>query len=325
MRIIVITQGNLALIDNLLQTNNQVVGVVQAAPRKKQSKIIEHFKKPIAGIYYLLNPRPKTMIDYAKSKGIPYYYLDKEDMDRAEEWFRNLNPDIIVVSSMSHLLRKNIINIPKYGVINYHHSYLPDYRGPNPLFWMYYDYVLDPGVTVHYIDEGEDTGDIIYQGKVAIETGEPLTSCLKKSDELGYRLLRKAIEEIQHGKAPRITQPTRSNTVRARNIEPKEYRDLINWREWGVQRIWHFLRGTPRYSTQLLDCNDIIKLGYSVEIESFSRCDRIDAPLGYIVLDNDKSYIPCIDGKIHVKVNFSLIRLIKRYIFCMLGGDKFGI
>lgn len=312
MRIIVITQGNLDLIDNLLQTNNSVVGIVQAAPRKQQSKIIEHFKKSIATIYYLLKPLPKkTMIDYAKSKDIPYYYLDKGDTHRAEEWFRNLNPDIIVVSSMSHLLKKNIINIPKHGVINYHHSYLPDYRGPNPLFWMYYDYVLDPGVTVHYIDVGEDTGDIIYQGRVAIDAGEPLTSCLKKSDELGHRLLNKAIEEIQHGKAPRITQPTKSDTVRARNIEPKEYRDLIDWKEWDVQRIWHFLRGTPRYSTQLLDCNDIIKLGYSVKIESFSRCDRTDAPLGHIVSDNGESYIPCINGKICVKVKFSLIGLIK--------------
>ncbi|AAM07923.1 formyltransferase family protein [Methanosarcina acetivorans] len=76
---------------------------------------------------------------------------------------RNLEPDLIVVFSMSHLLKENVFNVPSYGTVNIHYSYLPEYGGPNPLFWQYYDYILDPGVTLHYVDKGEDTGNVIYQ------------------------------------------------------------------------------------------------------------------------------------------------------------------
>ncbi|WP_281085258.1 formyltransferase family protein, partial [Methanosarcina acetivorans] len=74
---------------------------------------------------------------------------------------RNLEPDLIVVFSMSHLLKENVFNVPSYGTVNIHYSYLPEYGGPNPLFWQYYDYILDPGVTLHYVDKGEDTGNVI--------------------------------------------------------------------------------------------------------------------------------------------------------------------
>ncbi|WP_394339091.1 formyltransferase family protein [Methanosarcina sp. UBA289] len=76
----------------------------------------------------------------------PYYYLRKGENENLEKWMKNLQPDLIVYS-MSHLLKENIFSIPKFGTINIHYSHLPEYRGPAPLFWEYYDYVLNPGVT----------------------------------------------------------------------------------------------------------------------------------------------------------------------------------
>lgn len=80
-----------------------------------------------------------------------------------ESWVKSLSPDLIVVYSMSQLLKENIYSIPRFGTINLHPSYLPEYRGPNPIFWMYYNMEKQGGVTVHYIDQGEDTGNIILQ------------------------------------------------------------------------------------------------------------------------------------------------------------------
>lgn len=314
MRIVVITQGNLELIDNLLKSNNQVVGIVQAAPRIRRSNLLKYLVKIISFTRDRLTNQPKTIVSYANNKGIPYYYLDKGETIKAEDWFKIIDPDLIVVNSMSHLLKENIINIPKYGAINFHHSYLPDYRGPNPVFWMYYDYVLNPGITIHFIDKAEDHGDIIHQERVAIDVGESLKSFLKKSNQLGYILLNKAIDDINKGKVISIKQPASSPTIRARNIEPKEYTNIINWEEWDVRRIWHFLRGTPKYTTQLVDCNDIIRRGYSVELESFSICKDFNHRYGQIIINDDGTYISCKDGKINIILDFSLIRLIRNNI-----------
>ncbi|MGI6455390.1 MAG: formyltransferase family protein [bacterium] len=80
-----------------------------------------------------------------------------------ERWVREKNPDFICVKSMSQLLKENIFSIPKYGTINLHPSILPNYRGPNPLFWTMFNQECESGMTVHYINKGEDTGDILRQ------------------------------------------------------------------------------------------------------------------------------------------------------------------
>ena len=111
-------------------------------------------------IYFFIFDSLKS---FAKKEKIPYYYMNKGSDKNLENWVKCINPDIIVVYSMSQLLKENIFSIPKYGTINLHAGLLPNYRGPFPYFWMYYNTDKKGGVTVHYIDEGEDTGDIIYQ------------------------------------------------------------------------------------------------------------------------------------------------------------------
>ncbi|WP_394339186.1 formyltransferase family protein [Methanosarcina sp. UBA411] len=90
---------------------------------------------------------PLNLKIFSKKLRIPYYFLRKGENENLEKWMKNLQPDLIVVYSMSHLLKENIFSIPKFGTINIHCSHLPEYRGPVPLFWEYYDYVLNPRVT----------------------------------------------------------------------------------------------------------------------------------------------------------------------------------
>ena len=103
---------------------------------------------------------------------------------------------------MSHLLKENVFSIPKFGTVNLHYSYLPEYRGPAPLFWEYYDYVLNPGVTLHYMDKGEDTGDIIYQETDSINPGEKLEEVNQKLSFTGSKLISKMMENLETRKCP---------------------------------------------------------------------------------------------------------------------------
>jgi len=77
-------------------------------------------------------------------------------------------PDIILSILGNQIFKKNLISIPRFGVLNLHTSLLPSYRGLLPTFWVLLNDEEYTGVTVHLIDEGIDTGDIICQKKIKI-------------------------------------------------------------------------------------------------------------------------------------------------------------
>jgi methionyl-tRNA formyltransferase len=108
-----------------------------------------------------------------------------------------LTPDIGVSAFFGHILRPNLIDIFPNGIINVHPAYLPYNRGAYPNVWAIVD-GTPAGATIHYIDKGVDTGDIIDQSKVEIapnDTGETL-----------YRKLEAACIELFAEKWPKIAQ-----------------------------------------------------------------------------------------------------------------------
>jgi methionyl-tRNA formyltransferase len=228
------------------------------------------------------------------------------------EWVKKKNPDVIVVHSMSQLLKENIFTIPKYGTINLHSSYLPEYRGPNPDFWMYYHVDLNPGVTVHYIDAGEDTGDIIYQERYGIPLG------IKSPDKLdigvskiGVNLLCKALDGIAAGTAPRIKQPQDSPTPRARNLKPEEHKTIIDWNNWPIERIWHLLQGTELWLNALEQPSGMYRRHRWI-IEDFVKSQISENYVcGSIYRDHKKVFVACPGGKIYISVKFNMKYFIK--------------
>lgn len=85
-------------------------------------------------------------------------------------------PDLIVVANFNQILKKEIISIPKIGCINVHPSLLPDYRGANPIFWMFKNNEKVGGTTIHVIDEGIDTGNIVKQSKFNLSLDDNVLS-----------------------------------------------------------------------------------------------------------------------------------------------------
>jgi hypothetical protein len=162
-----------------------------------------------------------------------------------ERWVRERDPNLIVVCGMVELLRANIYTVPALGAINVHPSALPKYRGPNPTFWMYHDMDLEGGVTIHFIDDGADTGDILLQETFPIPLGMPLREMIGRTmGEIAPRLVLAAIADLAAGGTRRLPQPAASPTVRARRLAPGEARRLIDWEGWPIERVWHVLRGT---------------------------------------------------------------------------------
>ncbi len=152
----------------------------------------------------LMTPTPvKTL---ALEHGIPVYTpktLRDEDFVKILE---RHNPTLIVVVAYGKILPKNVIDYPTHGCINLHVSLLPKYRGAAPMQRAIMAGETETGVTVQYMAEGLDTGDIIEVSKFPILPEDDFEAIHDRSAEVGSVLLSEVIEKIEKGEANRTPQ-----------------------------------------------------------------------------------------------------------------------
>lgn len=110
---------------------------------------------------------------------------------------KSLNLDLIVCVNFDQILKKDIINLPTIGCINTHASLLPKYRGRAPLNWAMINGEKYSGVTVHFIDEGIDTGDIILQEKIKIDEDYYISDLLNKVKNIYPKIVLNAIRALE--------------------------------------------------------------------------------------------------------------------------------
>jgi len=122
------------------------------------------------------------------------------------KYVKNYGPDIIVSYNYRFLLKPEIIVIPPHGAINLHISFLPYNRGADPNPWSFLE-DTPSGVTIHYIDEGIDTGDILIQKRVQIdEQRETLRSSYEKLHTEIQKLFYTNWEKIRNAQLQPIPQ-----------------------------------------------------------------------------------------------------------------------
>ena len=152
----------------------------------------------------------------------------------------NYNCDLFVSMSYNQIFKNRITNLPPYKTINCHAGKLPFYRGRNILNWVLINDEKEFGITVHYIDEGIDTGDIITQKTFPISDNDNYKSLLTVAFVECGNLLYQAIKLIQSGNA---------NPVPQRSIHPVgfycgirgEGDEVINWNQ-SSRDVFNFIR-----------------------------------------------------------------------------------
>ena len=122
------------------------------------------------------------------------------------EKIKEINPDLIVVVAYGKILPKEIIDIPKYGIINVHSSLLPKYRGASPIHSAILNGDTKSGVSIMYIEEGLDSGDVILQESCDILENDTLGTLHDKLKDLGAIGLEKALKLIETGKVEAAKQ-----------------------------------------------------------------------------------------------------------------------
>jgi methionyl-tRNA formyltransferase len=124
-----------------------------------------------------------------------------------------LNPDLIIVAAYGQILTKEILNLPKYGCLNIHASLLPKYRGASPIHAAIAAGEKQSGVTIMWMDEGLDTGDILLQETVTLRRHETAASLHDRLAKIGAEALLKAIPLVETGNAPRLKQDKAKATL----------------------------------------------------------------------------------------------------------------
>lgn len=117
-----------------------------------------------------------------------------------------LNADVCLSILFDYILQQEFIDLFRMGIINLHPSYLPYNRGNYPNVWSIVD-GTPAGVTLHYIDAGVDTGDIIAQEEISVELTDTGESLYRKLEKACVELFINTWPDIKSGKVKRVAQP----------------------------------------------------------------------------------------------------------------------
>lgn len=178
---------------------------------------------------------------WADKLKIDFLPLSNVNSPASLELLKRYHADLFVSMSFDQILKKDFLTLPPGGVINCHAGALPFYRGRNILNWALINDAAEFGVTIHAVNEGIDTGDIILQRKEPISDADTYKTLLDRATVLCADTLYEALVQMAEGVANRVPQSTIHSTgfYSGRRVEGDEW---IDW-SWPSRRIFNFVRG----------------------------------------------------------------------------------
>lgn len=195
-----------------------------------------------------------TLLKLSKSYGIDYLHPVNINSEDFIEKARSYNCDLFVSMSFNQIFKESIINLPRLKTINCHAGKLPFYRGRNILNWALINDENEFGITVHYVDSGIDTGDILLQKTYPICEEDDYSTLLEVAYEECAKLLYDAILLLIDDRVTRIKQES---------IHPVGFYcgrrgvgdEVINW-DQNSREVFNFIRSIcdpgPKATTYLM-------------------------------------------------------------------------
>jgi methionyl-tRNA formyltransferase len=144
--------------------------------------------------------------EYALQQGLPVFQPLKMRDGEALRIVQELNPDLIVVAAYGKLLPDEILSAPQYGSINVHSSLLPKYRGAAPINWAILNGEAETGISIMYMVQALDAGDVIRVAKTPIDPEEDAQELTARLAKLGAQALSETIPSLADGSAARTPQ-----------------------------------------------------------------------------------------------------------------------
>lgn len=197
----------------LLESGMNIVGVV-TQPDRPQGRSRKIAACPVK--------------ESASSRGVPVFQPDKIKSADSISFIKSWEPELIVVVSYGQILPVELLEYPTYGCINVHASLLPEYRGAAPIQRALMDGKKLTGISIMFMNEGLDTGDVILQAPVAISDNICHGELEALMADIGAELLLEAIFRIEKGSVCRKKQDHEKATY-AHMISPAD--EKIDWQQ----------------------------------------------------------------------------------------------
>lgn len=181
--------------------------------------------------------------------------IEPHKMKDAYSMIKDINPDLIVTCAYGKIVPKEILDIPRLGCINVHASLLPKYRGGAPIHHAIINGEDTTGITIMYMNEGLDTGDIIAMKSIPITNEDNVETMHDKLSKLGAELLEEVLPSIIDGTNERIAQNDKEASFAPTIKREDEHLDFDN----KARDIYNKVRGLNSWplANMILDGEEI--------------------------------------------------------------------
>lgn len=177
---------------------------------------------------------------------------------------RQLNADIAVVCSYNKKFPPELLKTTKNGFVNCHPSLLPDYRGANPYSNVLINNEKETGITLHFMDENFDTGNIIAQKKVPIEKKETMGTLFNRMNYMSAEFLSEFLKQYEiNDKIISMPQP-QGEFKKAPSIDSKNMKNYIDWNK-DAQYLERFVRALNPFISAMASFRGIFVKVHSAE------------------------------------------------------------
>lgn len=273
-----------APLDGLIKAGYNIVGVI-TAPDKPAGRGLELHESAVK--------------KYAKEQGLKILQPEKlKNPDFLAE-LKSLDANLQIVVAF-RMLPEIVWNMPELGTFNLHASLLPQYRGAAPINWAVINGEKESGVTTFFLQHEIDTGDIIFQEKVAIHENTTAGELHDELMNIGTKLVVKTTEAIENNAVKQIPQNTINGELKH---APKIFKDdcKINWNNT-AQHIHNLVRGLSPYPTAFTDLISPEGKTFGLKIFKTLIADKKENSIPNKINTDGKTFIhiACNDGWLNI-------------------------
>lgn len=241
--------------------------------------------------------RPSPVKSRALAAGIPVLQPARPRGEAFERQLRDLAADLAVVVAYGHLLRPEILAIPRFAFVNVHASLLPRWRGAAPIQWALLSGDPETGVTIMRVEAGLDMGAVWHERDTAISDRDTTGTLTDRLSHLGAEALLEALPRIVAG-----AEPVAQDEVGATHA-PKIDRGLarIRWDESAAAVSWRIRAMDPAPGAWTTIGNTEIKAFAAVGAQHAVPPDRPTAMPGTIISTGTTVGVATNDGTVEIR------------------------
>lgn len=182
-----------------------------------------------------------SILRYAADLGIPTYDVRSVNDSYFLAELRRIKPDVII-NQAQNILKRDFLSIPRLGVLNRHNALLPRNRGRLTPFWVAYRGERQTGVSIHFVEEGIDSGDILVQEQFAVSEQDTFNTIAEQNYSLATKAMLQALSLLESGSFQVIKN---DNAAATYNTVPT-FREALRYRLYRIGRCFNVRRRVNR-------------------------------------------------------------------------------